>query len=230
MAARYTPEQKAVILKMLEGSSVAAVAKETGVSRMTISKWKTEADLTAAEIEAKKGARAAGRKAKATVEKTAKSAGRKAKKAAEDTAETVKAAAAVAADEAKDAIDAAKIEGKKNARKAGRKVKETVGQIASSDVAVAAQVEAGKAKAKRTRKAEEVKEAIQEKKAKSPVNKARAAKINMVFQSAMGGAITTDEIAKKLPAGTTDAYIKIEENMIYYVLKSGETGSLEIWE
>ena len=56
-----------------------------------------------------------------------------------------------------------------------------------------------------------------------------AGKVNLVFQSIMGGAVTPDQIVAKLPKETTDAYIKIEENKIYFVLKNGETGSVEIW-
>lgn len=68
-----------------------------------------------------------------------------------------------------------------------------------------------------------------EKTVKKPAAKAKAGKVNLVFQSAMGGAITTEEITAKLPKDATDAYVKIEENKIYWVGKNGEMGSVDIW-
>ena len=35
--------------------------------------------------------------------------------------------------------------------------------------------------------------------------------------------------AAKLPKEAVDAYIKLEENKIYWVGKKGEEGSIEIW-
>ena len=37
-----------------------------------------------------------------------------------------------------------------------------------------------------------------------------------------------EEIAKKIPAGVTDVYIRIDENKIYWV-KKDETGTIELW-
>ena len=64
--------------------------------------------------------------------------------------------------------------------------------------------------------------------AKKPAAKARAAKLDLVFQSPMGGAITPDEIVKKLPKGAKKAYVRIDENKIYWV-NGDETGSVDIW-
>ena len=65
--------------------------------------------------------------------------------------------------------------------------------------------------------------------AKKPAQKARAAKLEIVVQSVMGGAITTEEIAAKVPKDAISAYVKVEENKIYWVDGAGETGSVEIW-
>ena len=46
----------------------------------------------------------------------------------------------------------------------------------------------------------------------------------------MGGYITPADIAKKVPKGTADVYVRVDENKLYYVLKNGETGDLDIWE
>ena len=137
---------------------------------------------------------------------------------------------------------ATEVEVKKATRAAGRKAKAKVEEAAAKvagdvkDAAekakVAAEVEVGKAKAKRGRKAAEAKEAVAEaaEAAAKPVRKARAAKLDIVIQSVMGGAITTEEIAAKVPKDAESAYVKVEENKIYWVDKKGETGSVEIWQ
>jgi len=55
-------------------------------------------------------------------------------------------------------------------------------------------------------------------------------KLDIVIQSVMGGAITPEEIAAKVPKDAISAYVKVEENKIYWVNKAGETGSVEIWD
>ena len=35
------------------------------------------------------------------------------------------------------------------------------------------------------------------------------------------------DIARKVPKGTEDVYVRVDENKLYYVLKNGETGDLE---
>ena len=39
-----------------------------------------------------------------------------------------------------------------------------------------------------------------------------------------------EEIRSKLPKGTTEVYVRVDENKLYYVLKNGETGDVDIWE
>ena len=139
---------------------------------------------------------------------------------------------------------ATEVEVKKATRAAGRKAKAKVEEAAAKvagdvkdaaekvdDAATAAEIEAGKAKAKRTRKAAEAKEAVKTavEAAAKPARKARAAKLEIVIQSVMGGAITPEEITAKVPKGAVSAYVKVEENKIYWVDKKGETGSVEIW-
>ena len=227
----YTEEQKAEILKRAEETSVSAAAKEFGVSVMSITRWKAANKAAAEKIETKKTVRAAGRKVK---EKTAE-----AKK-------EIKAGAA----EVKDNVTAAKIETKKKTRGAARKAKAAVENTAekvAGDIKDAAdkaesvaKIETGKVKAKRARKAaekvetkeqkaEDKKEAKEKRAAKKPSTKIAASKVNMVFQSTMGGAITPEQIALKLPKGVSDVYVKLEENKAYYVLKDGTTGNVEIW-
>lgn len=152
---------------------------------------------------------------------------------------------------ASDKATAARIETKKKTRAAGRKVKEAVEapvEKAAGDVKdtvekakLADQMAVGKIKAERTRKTAEKAAAKKEKAADRaarkeekaagrPAAKRAAVRMNLVFQSTMGGAVTPEQIALKLPKNTSDAYIKLEENKIYYVLKDGTTGFVEIWE
>ena len=86
--------------------------------------------------------------------------------------------------------------------------------------------------AKKTRAAgRKVKEAVAPAKeaVKKPVAKAKAAKVNLVFESLLGGTVTPEDIISKLPKEAVSAYVKIEENTIYWVGKNGEMGSVEIW-
>ncbi len=135
---------------------------------------------------------------------------------------------------------AAEIEVKKAARKASRAVtdgvKKAVDTVAG-DVKDAVEKEklanemtAGRVKAKVERVKAEEKEKAEEKKEalKAPLKAAKAVKMNIVIQSPLGGEITTEEIAAKLPKGTLNAYVRIDQNKIYWV-KKDETGSVDIW-
>ena len=120
-----------------------------------------------------------------------------------------------------DKIVAEEIEVKKTVRKAARTAVETAAQ---SDEAVAAQIEAKKTVRKAARKAKEVAEPIVE----DAKRAARRASLSIIIQSPMGGAVSTDEIAKKVPEGTDSVYVKVDENMLYWV-RGKETGAVNIW-
>ena len=147
------------------------------------------------------------------VKKTARKAGRKVKEAAEAVAQS-------------DPIVAAEIEVKKNTRKAGRKAKEVVTEVkeAVEDKVVAEEIEVKKTARKGARKAKETVSAT-----KKSVKKA-AGIPNIIIQSPMGGYITPADIAKKVPKNTEDVYVRVDENKLYYVLKNGESGDVDIWE
>jgi len=163
--------------------------------------------------------------------------------------EEVKETATKVADKAA----AEKIEAKKTVRSAARQTKEKVTatkakaekKVAAKkedakEVKAAAAAEAKDAKTakkieatKKTRAAaQKVKDAVAPiaESVKKPVAKAKTGKVNLIFQSLLGGAVTPEEIAAKLPKEATDAYIKIEENTIYWVGKNGEMGAVEIWD
>ena len=68
-----------------------------------------------------------------------------------------------------------------------------------------------------------------EKGVKKPVNKAKAAKLEIIIQSPMGGNITPEEIAAKLPARAKTVFVRIDQNKLWWI-NGEETGSVDIWE
>lgn len=137
---------------------------------------------------------------------------------------------AVKVKELSDAAAATEIEVKKTVRKGGRKAKEAATEAtalameALEDQAVVAEIEVKKTVRKAGRKAKEAADAIKESVKES------YGLPNIIIQSPMGGIITTEDIAKKVPKNTEDVYVRVDENKLYYVLKDGESGSVDIWE
>ncbi|MCR5295214.1 MAG: hypothetical protein K6E30_08625 [Lachnospiraceae bacterium] len=141
---------------------------------------------------------------------------------------------------AEEAKAAAEIEVKKAARKASHAVadgvKKAVDTVAGDvkDVVekekLANEMTAGRVKAKVERVAaeEKAKAAAKKEAMKAPLKTVKAAKMTIVIQSPLGGEITPEEIAAKLPKGTLNAYVRIDQNKIYWV-KKDETGSVDIW-
>ena len=127
-----------------------------------------------------------------------------------------------------DSAAATEIEVKKNVRAAGRKAKEAVEAAASSDAVVAAEIEVKKTARKAGRKALEV--AGETVSAAKEAVKEAAGIANIIIQSPMGGYISTQDILKKVPKNTVDVYVRVDENKLYYVLKNGESGDVDIWE
>ena len=91
----------------------------------------------------------------------------------------------------------------------------------------AAKINAKKKTAKVSHKAKEKKQTVKER-VEKPIKKARAAKMELVFETNGGRQIKPEEIADMVPKGVDAAYIKLEENKIYWV-KGTETGSVDIW-
>ena len=125
---------------------------------------------------------------------------------------------------AADKIAAEEIEVKKTVRKTARKVKEAAEAAAQSDAVVAEEIEAKKTTRKAVRKGEDAVEPVV-KEAKKAV---RRASLNIIIQSPMGGAISTDEIARKIPKDADSVYVRVDENMLYWV-RGKETGAVNIW-
>jgi len=131
---------------------------------------------------------------------------------------------------AADTAVAAEIEAKKTVRKGGRKAKKTIEEAAAvvkeavEDEAAATEIEVKKTVRKAGRKAKEAAA-----KAAAEVKEAVSGP-NIIIQSPMGGYITTEDIVKKVPKDTEDVYVRVDANKLYYVLKNGENGDVDIWD
>ena len=197
---------------MSEKKTGAAV--ETAAEKKPSKAKKIKDQAAASAIEVKKTVRSAGRKMKDLREA--------AKNQAEDIREAVvahkiedkkkvgnakramKAKAEAAKNQAEDireAVVAHKIEDKKNIRKA-----------------------AGTVKAKVKKAGEKVEASV-----KTPAKRKAVGTLSIEIQSPMGGTITTEQIAAKVPKGATNVYVRVDQNKLYYVLKNGEAGSTDIW-
>ena len=156
-----------------------------------------------------------------------------AKAAKKASAAAKKATAAAKKAEVLDKAAANKIEIKKTVRSAGRKVKEAAEKekVRKEDVkeAVVAHKIADKERVAKAKRA--VKEAASKvnRSVATPAKKHAAAKLQIVIQSPMGGAITTEEISERMPKGVVSVFVRVDENKLYYVLKNGETGNVDIW-
>ncbi len=85
----------------------------------------------------------------------------------------------------------------------------------------------------RTKKSPEVTEEVKTEKpvkaaAKKPAAKAKAAKLEIFIQSPMGGNITPEEIAAKLPKGAKSVFVRVDQNKLWWI-NGEETGSVDIW-
>ncbi len=98
----------------------------------------------------------------------------------------------------------------------------------AEDAVAAVEIEAKKnvRKASRT-----VKDAVEnaEKEIKASEKKAKAARLEIIVQSPMGGNITADEIAAKLPEGAEVVFVRVDQNKLWWI-RGEETGSVDIWD
>lgn len=200
-------------------------AKELGITPMLLGKYEKGSAKIPDEIaekvrkEAVSGVRASVEDqtvaAQIEVKKNTRKAARKAKEAIEGAASAVKKAVT-------DQAAATGIEVKKNTRKTVQKLKKAAEKAASTvrdavdDKAAATEIEVKKKARKAGRKAKEASDAVKF--------------VNIVIQSPMGGTITPAEILKKVPKDTKDVYVRVDDNKLYYVLKNGESGDVDIWE
>ena len=193
-------------LRTKEGLSQSALAKKLGIATSAIGHMENGRMKVSAKI-AEKAKEVYGVviDTEAKVEKAAKATAKKTKTAAQKAEKAVKKAPAkvkAAEKKVEDKVVADKIEAKKAVAKTARKTKTAVKKAATK-----------------------VEKAVEK-----PAAKAKAAKLTIEIQSPLGGSITPEEIAAKLPKDTTNVYVRIDENKLYWVKKNGETGSVDIWD
>ena len=136
-----------------------------------------------------------------------------------------------------DTATSAEIEVKKTTRKTARKAKNEAEEVAKDavDTAIVAELEVNKAVRKTGRRTKETAAkaagSLKEAAKKGHASAKKAAGIpNIIIQSPMGGIITPADITKMVPKGAVGVYVRVDENKLYYVLKDGNTGDLDIWE
>ena len=106
------------------------------------------------------------------------------------------------------------------------KVKEVYGvepEPAEKKAAVkaAAKKTAAKATAKKT--------AAEKAPEKQLVKKVASVPLEIYIQSPYGGNITPEEVAAKMPEGTEACFVRVDQNLIWWVKTNGDTGAVEIW-
>ena len=71
---------------------------------------------------------------------------------------------------------------------------------------------------------------VREAEERKPVKKASAPKLEIYIQSPLGGNITPEEVAAKMPEGTEACFVRVDQNKIWWVRGDGETGYVWIWD
>ncbi len=91
--------------------------------------------------------------------------------------------------------------------------------------AAAVEIEVKKNARKASRKVKDAVETV-EKEIKASEKKA---KLEIIVQSPMGGNITAEEIAAKLPDGAETVFVRVDQNKLWWI-RGEETGSVDIWD
>lgn len=65
---------------------------------------------------------------------------------------------------------------------------------------------------------------------KKLVKKVSTSKTEIYIQSPLGGNITPEEVIAKLPEGTDACYVRVDQNLIWWVRWDGKNGAVEIWD
>ncbi len=95
----------------------------------------------------------------------------------------------------------------------------------AEDAAAAVDIEIKKNARKASRKVKNAVETV-EKEIKASEKKA---KLEIIVQSPMGGNITAEEIAAKLPDGAETVFVRVDQNKLWWI-RGEETGSVDIWD
>lgn len=54
--------------------------------------------------------------------------------------------------------------------------------------------------------------------------------LRVIIQSPYGGEITPEEIAAKIPERATDVYVRVDQNMLWWMKDDEEYGNVIIWD
>ena len=65
---------------------------------------------------------------------------------------------------------------------------------------------------------------------KKLVKKVSVPKLEIYIQSPLGGNITPEEVAARMPEGTEACFVRVDQNKIWWVRGDGETGFVWIWD
>ena len=57
----------------------------------------------------------------------------------------------------------------------------------------------------------------------------KPSRMKIYIQSPLGGNITPEEIAAKMPEGAEAVFVRVDQNKLWWI-RGEETGSVEIWE
>ena len=115
--------------------------------------------------------------------------------------------------------------------------KKAAGTAAKKAAEAKKEVKAAEAKAEKTVKAAAAKAKAAVKKADKAVKAApakakpaavKAAKLEIFIQSPLGGNITPEEIAAKLPEGAESVFVRVDQNKLWWI-RGDESGSVDIW-
>ena len=64
---------------------------------------------------------------------------------------------------------------------------------------------------------------------KQLVKKVASVPLEIYIQSPYGGNITPEEVEAKMPEGTEACFVRVDQNLIWWVKTDGSTGAVEIW-
>jgi hypothetical protein len=57
-----------------------------------------------------------------------------------------------------------------------------------------------------------------------------AKNLEIYIQSPLGGNITPEEVAARMPEGTEACFVRVDQNKIWWVRGNGETGYVGDWD
>ena len=114
------------------------------------------------------------------------------------------------------------------------KVKEVYGvELERAEKKAAVKTAAKKAAAKKATKtaarAAVKKAAAENAPVKQLVKKVASVPLEIYIQSPYGGNITPEEVAARMPEGTEACFVRVDQNLIWWVKTDGSTGAVEIW-